>query len=830
MRFRRLVPALGALFVTAALLYGLHTSWSGIPPLGTLLDPADGLYRTARHAVPPDSVELHLPALDEPVTVIRDARDVPHIFAASDRDAIIALGYVTAQDRLFQIDFLPRVASGRLAEAFGEGSVSADRFLRQTGMDWGARKNLERIREDPGIEWSLIQWYGAGVNAYLDRLAPADLPLEFRLRGYQPDRYTPMQALRVLQYMTYDLSYSTDDADYAALQRRLDPSAYELLYPRHPRMFVPIIPPEEQGVTASDPATALPSEGKRSASVNEALAVLQQRDMQLAALGGTQAEGFRSGKGSNNWAVSGTRSTTGAPLLANDMHLSLTLPAIWYEAHLVTPTMNTYGVSVPGAPMLIQAYNEHLGWGFTNTGADQIDHLALELDSAGKRYRFDGGWHALRAVADTIHINGAASVIDTLYYSHQGPVQFNRQDSTTGALALRWVAHEPSRTLKALWQMNHATTLAEFEVALESWDTPMQNIVYADTAGTIAIRSTGYLPTRRSGHGMGLLDGTTDAFEWTGRVPFDELPYARNPAQGYLASANQKPTSQDYPHYLGHDWRDGYRSLRIDSLFRAKERHSVADMRAYQADVHAVQRDLFVPLFDRVDTLSARADSLRSWLRRWDGATTVDRFEPLLLDELMTTLRRLTWDEPAFDGMPAPEDAQIRHLLRRQPESPWLDVQATAEREGAPDLLRQVLETTTDTLAARYGWGPEHWRWGDHHQIVFRHLTQSTALRPLWRGPMEYPGFEATLSPARDRMTTHSASWRVIVDFSTAPPSGYGIYPGGQSGDPLHPEHYDRFIRPYVDFEYNPLPMPSRPEALAPDQRARRVELLPADQ
>lgn len=252
-------------------------------------------------------------------------------------------------------------------------------------------------------------------------------------------------------------------------------------------------------------------------------------------------------------------------------------------------------------------------------------------------------------------------------------------------------------------------------------------------------------------------------------------------------------------------------------------------MRAYQADVHAMQRDLFVPFLDRADSLSARADTLRSMLSAWDGATTVDRPEPLILDELMTVLRRLTWDESVFDGVPAPEDAQIRHLLMNQPSSPWLDIQATAEREQADGLLRRALGTTADTLASRYGWGVDNWRWGDHHKVVFQHLTQSSALRPLWRGPMEYPGFDATLSPARDRMTTHSASWRVIVDFSTSPPSGIGIYPGGQSGNPLHPTHYDAFLHDYVNFEYNALPMPSRPDELSADQRAQRLELLPVN-
>lgn len=825
----RLLSFLGALVLTGGVIYALSISIGGVPPLGSLLDPADGLYRSARNVTSAsDSVELQLPALEGPVTIVRDDRHVPHIFAEHDRDAIIALGYVTAQDRLFQLDFLPRVASGRLSEAFGSGSVASDRFLRSTGMEWGAQKNLERIRSEQDIEWDLIQWYGAGVNAYLDELDRADWPLEFRLLGYAPDRYTPIQAMRVLQYMTYDLTYGSDDAAYATLQRRLDPADYDLLYPNHPRMYVPIIPPEQQR-TGESTTTAEPM-GVDATAWSEALALLRERAGRQAALGGTAAEGVRPGKGSNNWAVSGDRSTTGAPLLANDMHLSLTLPAIWYEAHLVTPHMNTYGVSVPGAPILIQSVNSHLGWGFTNTGSDQVDHLALELDSTGQRYRFEGKWRDLEMRLDTIRVQGAAPVVDTLYYSHHGPVDLDAEDAPTGALALRWVAHKPSRTLEALWGMNRATSIGEFEQALRQWDAPMQNIIYADTSGHIAIRSAGYMPVRRSGHGRGLLDGSTDAFDWVGRVPFEELPYARDPEQGFLASANQMPTGSDYPHYLNHDWRDGYRSLRLDTLLRGNARHSVDDMKAYQADVHAMQHDLFVPLLDRADDLSPRADTLRHLLHNWSGATTVDRPEPLVLDEFMQALKRLTWDEDAFRGVPNPQDAQLRHLLRERPDSEWLDVQATPEREDASGLLARALDATADTLAARYGWDVENWRWGEHHNIIFRHLTQSEALRPLWRGPFEYPGFNATLSPARDRMTTHSASWRIVADFSTSSPTAYGVYPGGQSGNPLHPRFYDQHLPTYLGFEYNRLPMPSAPEDMPSDIRSRRLELLPAEQ
>lgn len=797
----------------AALLYGLSQPVGGVPPLGTLLDPWKGLYATARDAHHPREETLVLTPLDDTVTVIRDARGVPHLFAKSDRDAVVALGYVVAQDRLFQMDFLPRVAAGRLAEVFGPDLVPADRFLRETGMAWGARRNATRIRNEGGIEWDLVRWYGSGVNAYLDALEPADLPFEFRLLQYEPERYTSMTALLLLQYMNYDLSYRTDDAGYAVVKSRLGAEAYRKLYPQYADLFVPMVPGSEGSFSASQ---------RRSGDVTGASAVLGRRARMQDAWAGTALAGYRPGKGSNNWAVHGRRSATGAPLLAGDMHLSLTLPSIWYEAHLVTPTMNVYGVTIPGAPVLVEAFNDYVGWTFTNTDADVVDHYRLTVDSSRTRYRFQGGYRNLTAVPDTIRVAGAPDVLDTLYYAHWGPVTFGQQ----GAVALQWTAHDSSRTLRALWGMHHARSHDELEEAMRYWDTPMQNVLSAGVDGTIAVRSTGYLPIRAAGHGMGLLDGSTDAFAWTGRVPFDELPHASNPAHGFLTSTNQQPADSTYPYYLRHDWRDAFRSLRIDTLLRRKPAHSVDDFKAYQADVHAVQYDLFVPLLDTLAGLRPRADTLRAMLRAWDGTTTVDRAEPLILDTFLRSLRELAWDEPAFAGTIRPNMTRLYLLLRDEPASPWLDVRATEERERASDLLRMALDASADTLEQVYGWGSANWRWGDHHHILFQHVTGSEALRPLWRGPVEYPGFANTLSPAGGRPTTKSASWRMIVDFSRQPPAGIGVYPGGQSGHPFS-DLYDRHLPTYLAFEYYDLLKPATPEELGGGANLRRLTLEP---
>ncbi len=854
----RLAKLIAAVVAASAVLYVGIAGVGPIPALGLLFDPADGLYRTARNAEFDGGPQTFtLDALDDSVTVVRDERFVPHIYATSDRDAIVALGYLIARDRLFQLDFVPRVAAGALSEAFGPGSVETDRFLRSTGMDWGAKKNLERIQAEGGIEHDLVTWYAAGVNAHLSDLAPEDLPIEFRLLGYEPEPFTPMQAMRVLQYMTYDLTYGSDDARYGALQRKLGDAAFSMLYPEHPAgLYVPIIPAAEMGSDtpvqdaqvqgAAPPQSAPPQSGAAypgsdaslvagNAIHRRAAAILQHRALARKDLRGTAAEGYRVGKGSNNWAVSGARSETGGPLLAGDMHLGLSLPPIWYEAHLVTPTMNAHGLTVPGAPGLVQAFTPDIGWTFTNTGADLIDHYAMEVDAERSKYRFDGTWRDLERVVDTIEVKGGPPVLDTLHYSHWGPVHFaDSSEPAVGgdagerlaAVAEQWVAHRPSRTLRALWGMVHADSLDAFEAALADWDTPMQNVLYAGRDGNIAIRSTGHLPIRRQGHGRGLLDGTSTDGQWMGRVPFGELPYSRNPDRKYLFSANQKPTPDGYLHYLNHDWRDGWRSLRIDTLLSSKDRHSVADFQAYQSDVDVQQRDAFAPLMSTATGVTPAGDSLRRLLTGWDGVAALDRPEPLAMDHLLDALHRLTWDEAVFDGEETPTDAVMIALADRDPQSRWFDVVRTEASEDAPAVVGMALNEAADSLRSRYG-SIETWRWGNHHRVIFRHLTRSEQLRPLWRGPMPYPGFDATVSPARGRQATHSASQRLIVDFSSSPPRAFGVVPGGQSGDPLHPRFYDDQLGAYLAFEYYPLHLPLTPDALSDSLVTQRATLRP---
>ena len=784
----------GWAMLSGLLLYGLHRPVSGFFKIGPLMDPRDGLYRTARKAHHPAHAVRFVNGLGAPVTVERDARGVPHIFAENYWDALAALGYVVAQDRLFQMDFVHRVAAGRLAEIFGPESVAVDRFLRSTGMARAAQKFARDVQADNGLELQIIRAFGRGVNAYIGQLDEADLPFEFRLFDSRPAPYSALHAALLIQYFNFDLSYETDDVAFGLLRERLGEAAFARLYPSHAPLSVPIVPTARQsGIQASSPV--LPVRMVASApAVRPPLAL---------------TEGFRPGKGSNSWVVSGAHSTTRRPLLAGDMHLDLTLPSIWYEAHLVTPDLNLYGVVSPGAPLLIEGFSNAVGWAFTNMGADAIDFYALELDASGRHYRFDHTWRELIPLVDTIRVRGAAPVVDTLWYSHMGPLWHT---ADRAPLAMRWAAHETNHTLSALWYLARAQNVNQADSALQYWGTPAQNVLLADTAGNIAVRSAGYVPQlEHGGSRAGILPGHTSATQWSGRLPHALMPFAKNPVQGYLAASNQQPTTTDYPHYLGYNWPSSFRSLRLESLLSGKQAHSLADMRAYQRDVHVVQRDLLAPHLARLGALPPSAAQLRDMLVTWDGVATIDRTEPLVLHILLQSLQDLTWDEPAFFGLPQPRMATLLALLSEG--SPWFDVERTTVVEDAQGVLRMALIASADTLHARYGKDPARWRWGAHHKLTIPHLTQSPALRALWSDTYEYPGFDQTVSPAEGLDVRMSASWRMIVDFSEESPRGYGVYPGGQSGNPFS-KLYDLHMETYTNFGYYDLRKPTGPSQL----------------
>ena len=790
----RLMVSVAAVVAT---FYALATPTVGEMGIGEALDPVRGLYGTARSSSTVSGT-IRLAGLGGRASVDYDERGVPHIVAESDSDAVALLGYVVARDRLFQLSFLPRVASGRLAEILGPDLLDADRFLRSTGMELGARRNLSRIEAEGGIERDLLNWYARGANAYIQSVATRDLPFEFRLFGIRPDLVRPIDVLRVVQYMNYDLSYRPVDAtrlrfDAAGILERYVDFAQSAA-----TLAPPIVTSLENLDASRGPLSSIHSRGLFATSTTGGEGFNPRCAAATADCSDVMpfAEGLHDGKGSNNWAVTGRRSSSGKALLAGDMHLNLTLPSIWYEASIVTPGMQIYGVTIPGVPMVVEGYTDSLAWAFTNTGADVIDRYRLTLDSTGTRYAYDGGWRPIQFARDTIHVRGGDLVIDTMRFSHHGPIS-----TTAGApVATRWVGHETNRVIAAGWGMGHSHNRAEFEEATEVWDSPMQNILLADKNGVVSLRSTGFVPVRRNGTGAGLLDGSTSQTEWEGRIPFDELPATGPIVDGFVTSTNQRPVGPSYPYYLAESWNSVFRSIRIQALLSGSENLSSVDMERFQRDVYSVQADLLIPFLSAVP-LSATATPFADRLANWDREMSTDSDAASLFASWLSELQSLTWDEDVFAGVEKPHVGALIALMKDEPESKWFDVVATPQIETADDIIARSFERSIETRKPGTTGQTE---WGREHQILFRHITRSDRLRPLFRGPFPYPGYDETLSPGAGSTVTMSASWRMVVDLSTDPPSAFGVYPGGQSGNPFSP-NYDNGIPTYLAFNYFPL-------------------------
>ena len=795
--------------ILAAAYAALFYPVGGTLSIGPLLDPIDGVWATARNARPHESGELYLETMDSPVVVQFDERGVPHIYAENDKDASIAFGYIIAQDRLFEMDFIHRLATGTLSEMMGSGALGNDLFFIRNGIRDAVLRNTALLESQLPREFETVGWYASGVNAYLNDLTIASYPFEYRILGATPpSEFTSEFTMALYAYMAYDLSFRRSDIGLEQLRQRIGAEAFSELYPRYSNWETTIVPPEHSvwtfdGNAREDIAAATPIQDS-ARGVFSANSSPSEPGVDLALTSPLLAEGFFEGKGSNNWAVGGSRSTTGKPILAGDMHLGLSLPAIWYEAHIVTPTVNVYGVTFPAVPSIVEGITPDLAWTFTNTGADQIDYLSVELDEERKKYLFDDEWLDLSFKTDTVFIRNADPVIETVAYTHYGPV-LERED---GDFAMRWVGHEFGATFSAVWDMARSTNYEEFERAIRQWDYPMQNILYAGADDIVAIRSTGYLPIRGVGNAFGVLDGTTSDSEWIGRVAFEELPHSISPSRGYLTSTNQRPAGIGYPHYLGQDWRSIYRSMRIEELLSGQEEHSPGDIERYQSDLKAVQAGLFLPFIREITGLSDAGQRLQMALSEFDGHMDLGRTEPRLFSWFMRELKVAMWDEAIFEGTSSPKEIRILDLLNSSPESIWFDIESTPEKEVGEDIFRMAVEKA----ASR--WEEDGFvdrKWGDVQSLQIRHLTRSTALRALWREDYPFGGYAETLSPGASNPVTASASWRVIVDFSTSPPKARGIYPGGQSGSPFS-NNYDAHIQKYVDFEYYQLDLSASPK------------------
>ncbi len=803
-----------------------------VPPLGPFLDPVHGVWSLASIARLPERETLTLPGLAGPVQVLYDDRAVPHIFASSSEDAARTLGYVVARDRLFQMEMRWRTAAGRLAELGGEELLALDRAMRRIGLAWSADRDFERFDSSSAVMRDVIA-YAEGVNAYIAGLGRR-LPLEYRLLGARPSAWKPVYSLYLLKLMGWNLTYWRGDLQRLRLAGHVGEEAAAALFPVNSPIQQPIQPNGEQEARYDFQHIPPPDGG-------DPVALELSRDLELglgALADSRRFESESSPLGSNNWVVAPERTAAGHALLAGDPHLELTLPSIWYEAHLVVPDeLDVYGVTIPSVPFVLIGFNRDVAWSFTNTGADVIDFYEEEFDDphAPSRYMVDGEWRPLEHRIEEFRGRGGQLLeVDTLYNTHRGPVV--TEDGRR--LSMRWTVLESSVETEAFRKANRATSVEEWLAALAGYAAPAQNGVVADRDGDIAIRSTGRFPLHPDGTGLEVRDGSVGASDWIGFWPVDRYPTSVNPQQGYLASANQQPIDpQVDPTYLGADWLAPWRAVRINELLASDSAVTPEAMRHYQTDPGNARADMFLPFFleavrnqAEVGVVEPRAREAAQLLAEWDRRYTKENEKAVLFESAMSELNERVWDELLESdegGRPGrrvftPSSAVLASLLH-QPHNVWWDDRRTSEDvEDRDQVLVSCLAAALGKTEEAYGDPNEGgWRWDRIRHANIYHMLGIPTLSAL---DLPLQGGDGNLNPSSGR-GRYGASWRMVVELGPEI-EAWSIYPGGQSGNPLSSYYEDR-IEKWVDGELDRVLFPRSPGELDASRVISYLELFP---
>ncbi|WP_396203403.1 penicillin acylase family protein [Gemmatimonas sp.] len=787
-----------------SLTLGLGATWIGtqgvgeVPPLGALLSPSSGLWSNAADDLPASAT----------ATIRYDARSVPHIFAKTDEDAARALGYVVARDRLFQLEVQSRAGEGTLTELVGDVALPADQQTRRLGMSRAAEKQFAAL-DTAGPLYRTLRAYAEGINAYRTSLSSAQLPMEYKLLQKTPREWLPLHSMNLLMRMGFTLAHAPIELDLLQARALVGDSAARAMWDASSPVQEPIQPAPRNA--PRDALVPLPAPGTPSVEATRMLTAMGMGSGPLrwgsdSALSADDRYALQQERAfaSNNWAVAPSRSASGLALLAGDPHLELTLPSIWYEVHMVSGTRDVGGVAIPGLPGIAIGYTRALAWSFTNTGGDVMDFWRETVDNAAlpRTYELDGKQEPLEMRVEPYrNKDGRVIATDTVYYTHRGPMR--KQGATW--LSMRWTVLEAGTELLGFAAGVYATTAEGFLDSLAAhYKAPAQNMIVADTAGTIAIRSTGLHPIRANkGRGTDILDGRTRANDWQGFRTLSQYPQSVRPAQGFLASANQEPIDPQLDSlYLGTDAHyEIWRALQINRLLRADSSMTPDKMRRLHSDPGSVRAERLVPALvsaarariaagEGSPSLAAAEKILAAWDRRYTRDNTGAR----LFETSLARLSGLLWDEliPADSAAPQvrPSESRLLQLLPDSSNLWWDDRRTTNVREDRDRLIARALVAAYDTLVVDFG-DPAvtPWTWGRVAPAHPRHLLR---LDGFSAAPTPIDGGRGTLNPSvGSRLANFGASWRMVVELDKQPRI-MAVYPGGQSGNPASPRYLDR--------------------------------------
>ncbi|HQV86457.1 MAG TPA: penicillin acylase family protein [Chitinophagaceae bacterium] len=790
----RIVPFAVSAVVSAGLIFALNKQWGTIPPMGKFLSPQHGFWQNAEPAGQSFDAELNFPELKGKAEVYFDERLVPHVFAENDEDLYFIQGYLHAKFRLFQIDLQTKAAAGRASEIAGEKAVNYDKQQRRLGMVYAAENAMLEIEKDPTAR-KIFDAYTNGINAYIINLKESELPIEYKLLNFKPEKWSNLRSALLLKMMAKDLSSGTEN-DLANTNAKsiFLPEELKMLYPQVPDSLVPIIPKgtvfDAPGIIPVQPVTAdsLYFGKKDTVTANE----IAKPDIN---------------NGSNNWVVAGSKTASGAPILCNDPHLELSLPSIWYEMQLQTPGSNAYGVSLPGAPFVIIGFNDSIAWGVTNAQRDVKDYYEIKFrDETKQEYWFNGKWEKTIQKPELIKVKGGKDVLDTVAYTLFGPVMFDESFSNDFSnkrnLAVRWVAHDPSNEGMTFYKLNRAANYDDYAEAIRTFQCPGQNFIFASKTGDIAIWQQGKFPARWNRQGLYIMPGEDSSYMWQGFIPQPENPHAKNPERGFLESANQRPVDSTYPYFIPGSYITP-RAITIENKLAAMSGITPKDMMALHGNYfNTLAEDVRSTLVQYVNetVLNATEKKYLAIIKNWDLMASPDSKGQTVYQCWWDSLEVEIWKDDlarVSPQAPWPEEQTTMELLKKDSALQFIDNINTPQKETLYDAVTTALKKASADLATKEAEGKLEWTKFKNPTVY--HLLKD-ALPAFARKGLNVGGNGNIVNAVTH---SHGPSWRMIVHL-TNQTEAYGVYPGGQSGNPGS-RFYDDYIDKWVAGEYNKL-------------------------
>lgn len=775
------------LLIAVGLIYVLDNAWNAVPPLGKLFSPFWGYLQNTKSTSTAN--EMWIEGINEAIVIKYDDNGVPHIFAQNDEDLYFAQGYATARDRLWQMEFYTLVSAGRLTEVVGKDALAYDRHNRRLGMARSAEAIVERMKTTDTLSNRIAEAYAAGVNAYVDGLTYKKLPIEYKLLNYKPEPWTPYKSILMLMNMRNTLNGGSNDVRLTNVLFTYGPEVVADLFPAYPAEESPMIP---AGTAWEFTPLAVPPVPDT---------VFSTPDRQSVAI---EIPAPRPEVGSNNWAVHGDRTATGFPMLANDPHLQLTLPSIWYQMQLSTPEMNAYGVALPGTPAIIIGFTKDIAWGVTNVGSDVMDFYKVRFrDSTYQQYWHDSEWKPITRHVETFSLKDGGVIQDTLYYTHHGPIVYHNSQSNTNGIpvgyAMQWVTNETDGSdMLTFHYLNRAENYNDYREALTYFVAPAQNFIFSSNENDIAITANGKLPLKWKGQGKFLLDGTKASHDWHGWIPSAHNPTVKNPPLGFLGSANQFPTDTTYPYYL--DWKFAHpsRALRINERLSRMTAVTADSLRLLQNDNYNIDARRILPRLLASLSIDSSVMGRPEFkiLSRWNYRNDADAVGAAIFEYWIDALNHAIWDDefPRGEQFLYPSLDRTFELIIKEPEARWFDNIHTAERETMDEIVRQSFEAALEKLNDRFGERSENnWAWGKVKNTRIMHLVPN--FNAFGRTDIFSGGGGEVVNATT---ATHGPSWRMVVQLDENWPKAYGLYPGGQSGNPGS-KYYDNMIDRWAD-------------------------------